>query len=546
MVNVKHGSINRARRMLVVLACAASCLVAGAVMAEDVIIRAAKLYVGDGRVIENGGVLIRDGKITAVGAGLTAPAGARVITIERGTITPGLIDANALIEGVDLISRDQNRAQPRDAASRSLPNEERTRGFTRFFASLNEDGRPDPFATCDDPADCDDHTLHALNFGHDQHWVPCPDPTYHDTLDPQEACPLCSRPPMNMCAHCLMFVAASQAGAEAFASGVLTNVSRTEASSEVVPHTRVLDSLNLRSADFHRLASEGVTTVFAAPDTAAVFGPRGAIVRTGGALRQRIVVADGPVQAALGTDSFRIGGGNSAPSGNFVSVRTRRPNSRMGVMWVFRKTLVDTRKIMEGEVPFGIDVPSPEAARVLAGVLNHEIPIRVHARTLTDITIAIEQCRAFGVPFTLLDALEGYKVADLLKEAEVPVIYGPITMDGSELVNRTESDEYRLTTIRTLLDHGVPTALSARHLREEDGLARQAMYAMRTGLTRDEALRAVTLTPAEILGIADQVGTLETGKRGDLVIWSGEPFEASSSPQVVVIGGQVVVDRRPK
>ena len=59
-----------------------------------------------------------------------------------------------------------------------------------------------------------------------------------------------------------------------------------------------------------------------------------------------------------------------------------------------------------------------------------------------------------------------------------------------------------------------------------------------------EALRAVTSTPARLLGIEARVGTVEKGKDADLIVWSGPPFAATSRPLVVLIGGQVVVDRR--
>jgi len=98
--------------------------------------------------------------------------------------------------------------------------------------------------------------------------------------------------------------------------------------------------------------------------------------------------------------------------------------------------------------------------------------------------------------------------------------------------------------MKALLDSGIETALTAHELRDEDGLARQAMYAIRYGVAADKVLRAVTATPARILGLGDELGTLEPGKRADVVIWSGQPFEATSSPLVVLIDGEVVLDRR--
>ena len=132
-----------------------------------------------------------------------------------------------------------------------------------------------------------------------------------------------------------------------------------------------------------------------------------------------------------------------------------------------------------------------------------------------------------------------------LAARKAPVIFGPIydVAGPSPRLYSGESRDSKLNTLTLLEKAGIRTALSAQELRDEDGLARQAMYAMRYGLTLDEALASVTSIPAEILGL-DDVGRLEVGKRGDVVLWSGAPFAATSQPLVVVVGGDIAVDLR--
>jgi imidazolonepropionase-like amidohydrolase len=355
----------------------------------------------------------------------------------------------------------------------------------------------------------------------------------HETLEPGQICPCCGYP--------------TAQNIDDMISGVDRARSETEGSSEVVPHTRVADSINLRSPDFARLVRGGVTTVFVSPDSSAVIGPKGAVVRTAGPLADRVVEPEAAVKATFGSDAYRVGAGNAPPFPGFVTTRTRRPNTRMGVAWVFRKAFYDAERFGKGETPGGADSPPEEALPVLADIRAGKIGLRAQARTQPDILTALRLCKELGLKFTLLEGTEAYKCLEELKSTGTPVVYGPIYDTPSGLRSFTNEAEYsRLSTLRELIEAGIPTALSAQDLREEDGLARQAMYAVRAGVTPEKALEAITLTPARLLGIDKDVGTLEGGKRADLVVWSGEPLEATSRPLLVVIGGRTVYDGRDK
>ena len=98
---------------------------------------------------------------------------------------------------------------------------------------------------------------------------------------------------------------------------------------------------------------------------------------------------------------------------------------------------------------------------------------------------------------------------------------------------------------KLLHDQGVPIALSSHgHAEFEDRLAMQATYAMRGGLSFEDALAAVTIAPARMLGVDDRVGTLEVGKDADLLLWNGPPLEPSSRIVGVILDGALVVDPR--
>lgn len=475
--------------VMVALVCAHA-----AIASDDgaMVIRAAAVHVGNGQTIENGMVIIEDGRIVAVGADLAVPEGATVFEVD-GSVTPGLIDANARLEPTDLVDM-------HDDESARAP-------LAALFNPLNQ-----PVGHF-----CDGS-------------VACPLGHAHEKMEQDDICPVCG---------------GAATHDHGLVSGVESRVSMTEASSEIVPHTYVIDSINLRSPDFDRLVAGGVTTVYASPDTAAVIGPRGAVLRTGGPVSRRVEREVAAVQAALSSDTWRFGGGNGTPSRFNVSTRTRRPNSRMGLSWVFRKAFHDAERLEEGLPIVGADSASESALKVVGQVRSGEVPLRVTARAQNDIEMAYRMADQFDLSFTLLEATEAYKCVDQIKESGASVVFGPIYISPSGVrAGSADARDSRLSTIKALVDAGVPTALSAGDLREEDGLARQAMYAMRTGLERQQALHLVTSSAAQLLGLADEVGTVEAGKRADLVIWSGEPFDATSEPTVVMIEGQVVLDRR--
>jgi len=458
--------------------------------AGDVIVYADIIHVGDGQKMVKGAVLIRDGVIVAIGTDIKVPEGANTIRIKGGSITPGLIDADAAIEAADLMTVPLGRRSPRAI-------------------------------------------LHDLFC-----------PRHVDKISVGCCGSRCSRSLQHssgqICSECGFPNAAPP-----LAVGKCTWPTDVENSSEVIPHTRVLDAINLRSPDFGRLAEGGVTTVFAAPDSSAVIGSRGAILRTAGPMRERVVRAADAVKATMGTEPSWRGGRNQMPWGDRVSVLTRRPTTRMGVAWIFRKAFYDSRRHDEGKALGGADVPPRASLVALHGILAGQIPLRIQARQQHDILAACRLSKEFGLSFVLEEGTESYKCLDELTSQHVPVIFGPLYIDppGTRAYS-SEVGGARLHTFQRLLSRGIETALTAHELRDEDGLARQAMYALRMGVSFDDVLRSVTQTPAKLLRIDSQIGTLEAGKRGDLILWQGRPFDAEARPLVVVSGGRIVVDRR--
>lgn len=322
-----------------------------------------------------------------------------------------------------------------------------------------------------------------------------------------------------------------------------------EHASECIPEMRVIDTIDLESDDFKRLAHDGVTAVYVSPDSASVIGAQGTIVRTGGAAKGRVIQETAGVKATLGREPIYKASRNRTPNRFSVPYLTRRPTTRMGVVWVFRKSFHDAELFERGETPAtrGEGSPSDAAIPYLIRILNGEIPFRIQARAQLDILTAIRMSREFNFKFVLEEGTDAYRCIDELKANDIPVIYGPIyDYPIGFRAGTGEVERFRYSAPRELVKAGIRMALSAGDVSAETSLASQAGYAMRNGLTREQALAAVTTVPAELLGISDLAGTLDSGRAADFVVWSGEPFEATTRAELVFINGTLVSDRTVK
>jgi imidazolonepropionase-like amidohydrolase len=253
----------------------------------------------------------------------------------------------------------------------------------------------------------------------------------------------------------------------------------------------------------------------------------------------RALKLDCALRGAIGTQPSRRNHPAFQRADDFYS---RRPTTRMGVEWVMRKAFYDaaySRNDPARALP---------GSRELLEALDGKRPFVVQAWATQDIRTAVylrEEMAAegFGDLELIIDAgAEAWREPELLVRTKTAVILPPFPWQG-----RTGDGALMpFNTARVLLERGVPVALSSHGASAADQrLDRQAGFAMRGGLSFDQALAAVTTTPAGMIGVSDRVGTLEAGKDGDLVMWSGPPFEATSRVVGVLIGGQLVLDPRP-
>jgi imidazolonepropionase-like amidohydrolase len=159
----------------------------------------------------------------------------------------------------------------------------------------------------------------------------------------------------------------------------------------------------------------------------------------------------------------------------------------------------------------------------------------VVANRRSDIETALRIGREYKLKMILGGAAEGWMIPNEIVAAGVPVLVEP-------LANLPSFDALgiRYENAAMLAKGGVKVALLETATENTRNLRQQAGNAVATGMTWEQALRAVTLTPAEILGVADRYGSLEAGKVANVVVWSGDPFEFSTGVEHVYIRGKEI------
>src|SRR5690242_18944101 len=176
----------------------------------------------------------------------------------------------------------------------------------------------------------------------------------------------------------------------------------------------------------------------------------------------------------------------------------------------------------------------------LIPVLDGRIPLLLDADRASDIESALKLARDFNLKLILTGGAEAWQVADKLAAARVPVLTGAmnnIPESFSSLGTRQENAGLlrRAGVTVAIIGNaggGDEDAFNVRNVRFEAG------NAVAYGMSREDALRAITLTPAEIFGVADRVGSLQSGKDADVVVWSGDPFEFATQPEHVFVRGR--------
>lgn len=225
-------------------------------------------------------------------------------------------------------------------------------------------------------------------------------------------------------------------------------------------------------------------------------------------------------------------------------------NSRGELIVKLRELLDDTRFFQTHRDAFDRAQTRPFAAsrldlQALIPVIQGKLPLVVVVDRASDIDAAMRIAREFNVKLMIGGGAEGWMMADKLAAARIPVLTGAmnnIPRGFAALGQRQENAALlRKAGVQVALvgnaGGGDEEAFNVRNLKQEAG------NAVAYGMTWDDALRAVTLAPAEIFGVADRVGSLQPGREGNVVVWSGDPFEFTTRVEHVFVRGHEYTDK---
>lgn len=296
-----------------------------------------------------------------------------------------------------------------------------------------------------------------------------------------------------------------------------------EMTDPVTAAVRALDGINPHEIGFDDALAGGVTTVNVNPGSGNPVGGLAVALHTHGRYVDEMVLrSPSGLKAALGENPKRVYGDKKAT-----------PSTRLGTAMVIRKAFQEARDYMEKKDKNGTDLK----LEALAMVLRREIPWRQHAHRADDIATAMRIAEEFGYELVIDHGTEAHLLADVLAAKQIPVLIGPLFTSRSKVELRNRS----LANPGKLADAGVEISIITDHpVVPIHFLVHQATLAVKEGLDRDTALRAITLNPAKVLGLSDRVGSLAAGKDADLVLWSGDPLDVMQRALRVWIGGRQV------
>ena len=282
----------------------------------------------------------------------------------------------------------------------------------------------------------------------------------------------------------------------------------------VAADMQIIDAFNPQADDVRKALRSGVTTVLLSPGNRNPIAGQTAVVKLdAGKANDWIFKRNAGVKFSLTDEAL---------------MPDREPTSRAGLMALITDELNQAKAHQTARFD-----PRRE---VLKRVADADLPAYICAYSVDEIASAMTIVDEFGLNAVLVGAGQGDEIADMIAKRNLPVIYPSLLLF---------SKDKDLRRAGKLASGGVKLAFgSAAPKTTLPDLRTSAILAAKYGLDADAALRSLTINAAEILGVADRIGSIQQGKDADLVILNGDPLQLTSSVEMVIINGNVVYQRR--
>jgi imidazolonepropionase-like amidohydrolase len=310
-----------------------------------------------------------------------------------------------------------------------------------------------------------------------------------------------------------------------------TNDAAARGTNNIAAAFRVWDGLNPASMVFAPTRNEGVTTVVVTPRGGLISGQAAAIDLGTGHVAD--VLRRNPV-AMVAQISSAAAAGTTARGELIGKLRVLLDDVKFYMAHVGDYDRAGTRTL---------SAPTADL-QALIPVVQGKMPIIIDADSMAEIDAALALARDYKLQIMISGGAEAWLSAERLAAAHVPVLTGAMNnIPGSfATLNQRQENAALLrragvTVVLVGNDDSDESRFNARNIKYEAG------NAVAYGMSYDDALRAVTLTPAEVFGLSDHIGSLQAGRDANLVVWSGDPFEFSTQVEHVFIRGREIKER---
>jgi len=315
-----------------------------------------------------------------------------------------------------------------------------------------------------------------------------------------------------------------------------------------VPFLSTFDSIDPVNPFFEDSLRDGVVAMLVLPGNNTLLGGTGTVVKPYGRTVEAMLIKRytglkislaPPVQQTL---RYTDGGYSYQATGNI---------SRMGHMQRFRRYMAELKDYLEQyeqrkkdakeqEKPFDEEIDARKQPMI--DLLNGKVTAFIYCGTAADVPKAIEIQQTHNFNTALVLGTDGYKAADLISKKKMPVILDPqlVVWETNEQTNAEEMKVAPAIFYKAGVKFAFQTDTSEYGRRY---LWYQAATAVRYGVDRAEALKSITLYPAQFIGIDNRFGSIESGKEASLIFLTGDPLDAQTWVDKVMIGGEIVYEK---